>query len=468
MAVRRLALEQPASFAFTPASKAWCDAQIAKYPAGRQASAVIPLLWKAQAQNSYWLPKPAMECVAAMLGMPYIRVLEIATFYSMFNLEPVGRYFIQLCGTTPCMLRGSNDIRAVCEKRIGEQRKPTRDGLFAWAEVECLGACCNAPMVQVNDDYFEDLDPASFSALLDDLASGRPVKKGSQVKRVSSEPMPGPVTTLMEAGLFDGSVVGAWKARFEERAKAAAPAKAAAAAPPASALPTSPAVGASTAAAIPAAAASSAPDAIASPTSGSAPVMTAEAAKSAPAPLPGGLAASQAPVASAAVAAAAPASRPDAIAYPALPPMIVAALQPAPAMDRVAEDAAHAAKLATLPKDATPEQKADAVGVRPAGLKAARAGTADDLKRVSGIGKVNEAKLNLLGIFHFDQIAAWTRREVHWVGTYLSFPGRIDREDWQAQAAVLAKGGATAFSQRVDKGEVPTSSGGPSHPDKTK
>ena len=156
------------------------------------------------------------------------------------------------------------------------------------------------------------------------------------------------------------------------------------------------------------------------------------------------------------------------MAYPALPPMIVAALRPALLPDHAAEDAANAISLAALPKDASAEQKADAVGQRPTAREAARAGVADDLKRVKGIGKVNEAKLNLLGIFHFDQIAAWTRREVHWVGTYLSFPGRIDREDWQAQAAVLAKGGATAFSQRVDKGEVPTSSGGPSHPDKTK
>lgn len=432
MAVRRLASEQPAAFAFTPANKAWCDAQIAKYPAGRQASAVIPLLWKAQAQNSYWLPKPAIECVAAMLGMPYIRVLEIATFYSMFNLEPAGKYFIQLCGTTPCMLRGSNGIRAVCEKRIGEQRKPTADGLFAWLEVECLGACCNAPMAQVNDDYYEDLDPASFSALLDDLAAGRPVKTGSQTRRVSSEPMPGPVTTLMEAGLFDGSAVGAWQGKFAERAAAAAAAKSAAAAPPAAALPSAPAIGASTAAAKPAAAGSSAAAAIASPASGSAPVMSGEAAKAAPAQ-----------IAAAASAAA------------------------APAVDHAVEDAAIAAALAGLPKDASAEQKADAVGARPAGLQAARGGAADDLKRVSGIGKINEDRLNALGIFHFDQIARWSRREVHWVGAYLSFQGRIDRENWQAQAAALAKGGGTDFSARVDKGGAPASAGGPAHTGKT-
>ena len=225
MTVRRLALEQPASFAFTPANKDWCEAQIAKYPQGRQASAVVPLLWQAQAQNCYWLPRPAIEAVADMLGMPYIRALEIATFYSMFNLEPVGRYFVQLCGTTPCMLRGSNAIKAVCRSRIGEERKVSKDGLFAWAEVECLGACCNAPMVQINDDYFEDLTPENFSALLDDLAAGLPVKQGSQTGRKTSEPA-GALTSLTDAALFDGSRVGAWRQRFEAEAAAAAAPKA--------------------------------------------------------------------------------------------------------------------------------------------------------------------------------------------------------------------------------------------------
>ena len=228
MTVRRLAETQPASFDFTPENRAWCDAQIAKYPAGRQASAVIPLLWKAQAQHDYWLPKPAIEKVADMLGMAYIRVLEIATFYSMFNLAPVGTYYVQLCGTTPCMLRGAEDIKKVCERKIGPQRHVSGDGKFSWLEVECLGACCNAPMVQVNDDYYEDLTPANFETLLDDLAAGRPVKKGSQTGRVSSEPEPGQGTTLSDPTLYDGSVVGAWKQRFNESAAAQAAAAAAA------------------------------------------------------------------------------------------------------------------------------------------------------------------------------------------------------------------------------------------------
>lgn len=191
MSVRRLAEVQPPSFAFTPENEAWADRQIAKYPEGRQASAVLSLLWRAQKQNDYWLPKPAIEAVAQKLGMPYIRVLEVATFYTMFNLAPVGRFFIQMCGTTPCQLRGSDAIKAVLERRIGPQRTVTADGNFSWLEVECLGACCNAPMVQINDDYYEDLTPETFETLLDDLAAGRPVKIGPQNGRRTSEPAGG-------------------------------------------------------------------------------------------------------------------------------------------------------------------------------------------------------------------------------------------------------------------------------------
>lgn len=203
MSVRRLAEVQPESFAFTPENEAWADAQIAKYPEGRQASAVISLLWRAQKQHDYWLPKPAIEAVARKLGMPYIRVLEIATFYTMFNLAPVGRFYIQMCGTTPCVLRGSDALKAVLEARIGPQRQVTPDGLFSWLEVECLGACCNAPMVQINDDYYEDLTAESLGTLLDDLAAGRPVTIGSQTGRRSSEPFGG-LTSLTEFYGADG------------------------------------------------------------------------------------------------------------------------------------------------------------------------------------------------------------------------------------------------------------------------
>ena len=223
MSVRRLAAEavQPKDFAFTAQNVDWAKGQIAKYPPGRQASAVIPLLWKAQEQAGGWTPRKAIEEVAAMLDLPFIRVMEIATFYTMFNLAPVGRHHVQLCGTVPCHVCGALELKRICEERIGPQGAVTADGNFSWIEVECLGACCNAPMVQINYDYYEDLDAASFGKLLDDLAAGRPVKTGSQTGRTCSEPLGGG-TTLTDATLYDGSGIGAWKARFEEAAKEAA------------------------------------------------------------------------------------------------------------------------------------------------------------------------------------------------------------------------------------------------------
>jgi len=203
MSARRLAEQQPDHFEFTPENMAWLEKQIAKYPPGRQASAVIPALWQAQKQHDYWLPQKAIEKVADLLGMPYIRVLEVATFYTMFNLEPVGKFFVQVCGTTPCMLRGSDALIQVCKTRIGDERHVTADGLFSWLEVECLGACCNAPMVQINDDYYEDLTAETFGKLLDDLAAGRPTQIGPQNGRNRSEPLGG-LTALTEFYGADG------------------------------------------------------------------------------------------------------------------------------------------------------------------------------------------------------------------------------------------------------------------------
>ena len=197
MAVRRLAAEQPKTFAFTKTNDAWAKKQITKYPEGRQASAVIPLLWQAQKQSGGWLPEVAIRYVADYLGMAHIRVLEVATFYTMFNLEPVGKFFIQLCGTTPCALRGAEDLKKVCQKRIGDQREVSKDGNFSWLEVECLGACVNAPMVQINDDYYEDLTPELLSKLMDNLASGKKVKVGPQIDRQYSAPSGG-LTSLKE------------------------------------------------------------------------------------------------------------------------------------------------------------------------------------------------------------------------------------------------------------------------------
>ena len=187
MSVRRLSEEQPAEFAFTPENVSWAEGQIAKYPEGRQASAIIPLLWQAQKQAG-WLPEPAIRHVADMLDMPYIRALEVATFYTMFNLSPVGEHFVQLCGTTPCWLRGADDLKEVCRKVIGEQGDITEDGKLSWLEVECLGACVNAPMVQINDDFYEDLSAESFEQILNDLREGKEVATGPQNSRRASEP----------------------------------------------------------------------------------------------------------------------------------------------------------------------------------------------------------------------------------------------------------------------------------------
>ena len=188
MSVRRLHAEQPDSFAFTPENVEFANQQIAKYPEGRQASAIIPLLWQAQKQAGGWLPEPAIRHVADVLDMPYMRALEVATFYTMFNLSPVGEHFIQLCGTTPCMLRGAEDLKEVCKKHIGDQNIVTDDGKLSWLEVECLGACVNAPMVQINDDFYEDLTAERFDTILTDLRQGKEVAPGPQNARQASEP----------------------------------------------------------------------------------------------------------------------------------------------------------------------------------------------------------------------------------------------------------------------------------------
>jgi NADH-quinone oxidoreductase subunit E len=209
MAVRRLAPPelQPQEFAFTEANLAWAKQRIAKYPDGRQQSAVIPLLWRAQEQAGGWLPQKAMEYVAAMLGMAKIRVLEVATFYTMFNLEPVGKWHVQLCTTTPCMLRGSDALREICHHRIGDQMHVTEDGKFSWVEVECLGACVNAPMAQINVDFYEDLTPENFEKILDEMAAGRTPTPGPQINRQLSEPIGG-ATTLIDPDLYSSKPAG--------------------------------------------------------------------------------------------------------------------------------------------------------------------------------------------------------------------------------------------------------------------
>jgi NADH-quinone oxidoreductase E subunit len=189
---------QPANFAFTAENKARADKIIARYPAGRQASAVLPLLDMAQRQAGGWLPRAAMDHVATMLGMAPIRVYEVATFYTMFNLKPVGKYLLQVCRTTPCWLRGAQSMTDTCKKKLGiGLKETTEDGLFTLMEVECLGACVNAPVVQVNDDFYEDLDPARLEQLLDDLKAGKKPARGPQIDRLNSAPVGG-ATTLKD------------------------------------------------------------------------------------------------------------------------------------------------------------------------------------------------------------------------------------------------------------------------------
>ena len=196
---------QPESFAFTAGNVEKARAIIAKYPPGRQASAVLPLLDLAQRQHDNWLPRAAMDVVAEMLGMARIRVYEVATFYTMFNLKPVGRHLLQICTTTPCWLRGSDEVVAACERKLGiKVGETTPDKLFSMMEVECLGACVNAPIIQVNDDFFEDLDGPSTERLLDALRRGEKPSGGS-VKGRQGSMAEGGKTTLKEVGSAGGS-----------------------------------------------------------------------------------------------------------------------------------------------------------------------------------------------------------------------------------------------------------------------
>ncbi|MBV1926524.1 MAG: NADH-quinone oxidoreductase subunit NuoE [Rhodobacteraceae bacterium] len=196
--LRRLHPEQPDSFAFSPANLAWAEAQMTKFPEGRQASAIIPLLWRAQEQEG-WITRPAIEVIADMLGMAYIRALEVASFYFMFQLQPVGSVaHIQICGTTSCMICGAEDLVAVCQDKIAAKpHQLSDDGKFSWEEVECLGSCTNAPMAQIGKDYYEDLTAKRMGELLDELAAGKVPTPGPQNGRYASEPLSG-LTTLTE------------------------------------------------------------------------------------------------------------------------------------------------------------------------------------------------------------------------------------------------------------------------------
>ncbi|OYX30071.1 MAG: NADH-quinone oxidoreductase subunit E [Caulobacterales bacterium 32-69-10] len=204
MSVRRLAKDQPASFAFSPETLEKAEWWLKKYPADRRQSGVIPILWLVQKQEG-WVSEPAIRAIAQLCDMAVIRVLEVATFYTMFQLEPVGKAaLIQVCGTTPCMLRGANELMAVCKDKIGGKDHLSSDGLFTWQEVECLGACVNAPMAQINDYYYEDLTPETLGQIIDDFRAGKAPKAGSYAGRHTSEPAGGALT-LLDPKLYDGS-----------------------------------------------------------------------------------------------------------------------------------------------------------------------------------------------------------------------------------------------------------------------
>ena len=379
MAVRRLHSDQPSSFTFTDENLAWAKAAIAKYPEGKQASAVIPLLWRAQEQIGGWVTEPAIRAVADMLDMATIRVYEIATFYTMFQLAPIGRKaHVQVCGTTPCMLRGAGELVAVCKSRIAEKpHEVSSDGSFSWEEVECLGSCANAPLVQIGKDTFEDLTPESFDRVLDAFARDKQPLPGSQAKRKASCPQGG-ATTLLDSGLYDGSLNGQWRHRFPELAGEAAQARAP------SSVAQKPAINPPAAAAI--------------ANAGLAPELEKRAGGK---PLSAG-------------------------ELESLKPESVRS-------DGVGKGYVSANVVLGDEQSGDMEQ--------PELLKAARDGKRDNLKLIWGVGPNVEELLNKLGVYHFSQIAAWTERNLKWIDQNLEdFRGRAVRDKWIEQAKKLASG----------------------------
>ncbi len=389
--LRRLHNVQPESFAFTPANQAWAEGQITKYPEGRQASAVIPLLWRAQEQEG-WLTKPALEAVADMLDMAYIRVLEVASFYFMFQLQPVGSVaHIQICGTTSCMICGAEDLIAVCKDKIAPTpHTVSADGKFSWEEVECLGACTNAPMAQIGKDYFEDLTAEGFGKMIDEMAAGGVPVPGPQNGRYASEPLSG-LTTLTD---YESG-----KAKYNASAQLATD------------------IG----------------DSIKRIDGTEVPLLT---------PWLGKNAVSGKATPPKAAATGKPANQQKKAAKPA------AEKAPAKAAAKPAAKKAKSEKADAATPAATGTPK------KPRTMKAPRKAGADDLKQLKGVGPKLESTLNDLGFWHFDQIAQWGADEIAWVDDNLSFKGRIERDGWIEQAKTLAEGGETAFSNKVKKGKV--------------
>jgi NADH-quinone oxidoreductase subunit E len=390
--LRRLHKDQPASFAFTPANEAWARGQISKYPAGRQASAIIPLLWRAQEQEG-WLSRPAIEHVADMLGMAYIRALEVATFYFMFQLSPVGSVaHVQICGTTSCMICGAEDLVAVAKELIAPTPHTlSADGKFSWEEVECMGACANAPMAQIGKDYYEDLTGEKLRELIGRFSKGEVPVPGPQNGRYASEPSGG-LTSLKD---FESG-----RKQYNASAQLAVDIK----------------------------------DTVKRIDGTEVPLSTPWLGVAAP------VKPARAQAAEARPSAGVPADATGATVQEAK-----ASSKGKPKTDGNAPNATPAA---------TPEAKASgqAGGVKPAGLSAPKGGKADDLKVILGIGPKLEALCHKLGFFHFDQIANWTEGEIAWVDENLEgFKGRVTRDKWVVQAKILAAGGTVAEAEAAAK-----------------
>ncbi|WP_435258719.1 NADH-quinone oxidoreductase subunit E [Thioclava sp. FR2] len=383
--LRRLHKDQPASFEFTPANLAWAKGQISKYPEGRQASAVIPLLWRAQEQHG-WLTRPAIEYVANMLGMAYIRALEVATFYFMFQLQPVGSVaHIQICGTTSCMICGAEDLIAVCKELIASAPHTlSADGKFSWEEVECMGACANAPMAQIGKDYYEDLTAEKLRELIARFSTGEVPVPGPQNGRYAAEPKKG-LTSLKE---FESG-----KKQFNASAQLAVD------------------IG----------------DTVKRIDGTEVPLTTPWLGKPA-----------KATPAKSKATEAKPGKN-----IPADDTGVTVQEAPAKSKAKPVSKDEPAAAAAFAPVEA-------GAGTQPAGLAAPRGGAADNLKEIEGIGPALEKLCNSMGIFHFDQIAQWGAAEIAWMDSNLKgFKGRVTRDKWVAQAKLIVTEGLEAFRIRA-------------------
>jgi NADH-quinone oxidoreductase subunit E len=415
MSVRRLAdtAIQPTAFAFTPDNQRWAEAKAAEYPAGRQQSAVIPILWRAQEQEG-WVTRAAIETVGRLLDMPYIRVLEVATFYTQFQLKPVGsRAHVQVCGTTPCMLRGAEELVSICQHRIHHDPLTTNDaGTLSWEEVECAGACVNAPMITIGNDTYEDLTPERFTEILDAFEAGKgdTIKPGTQIDRVTSAAEGGP-TTLLETPTAERT----YKPFPPPPAPAPAPGAPAAAAPPA-------------------------PKPVDPPKASNGPEKT-EGGPTTPGKK----------------------NQVSEEAAPALKEPAAAPKVSVTAAEGERQNANAAAKADGAPNKAMRE---DATGAEsPAGkvttgrganktpqkLFEAPQGPADDLKLISGIGPALERALNAMGIAKWSQVAGLTQAQIDLVEGELGFRGRASRDNWLQQADVLARGGVEEYRRVFGK-----------------